>query len=171
MAFRIMNVSLWTIWWLKVSNKNHPIIFRKPLTKCLGVFENRNKSEQVKVLPVKPWNYVLFYLDKISTFCYMTGKKLDFKLMLQDHPLIGCQDKRLNLIGGIMTVRHYDFSHQKFWFRMENFWVYRVYLSHQMLQEKVRIQQCLQIKNLDCQEYFLNCWSYQFRNQQSYTLF
>ena len=60
------------------------------------------------------------------------------------------------------SILHYDWL-----IRMESIWVYRVNLNLQMSQEKARIQQCLQIKNLDCQEHFLNCWNYQFQNRQS----
>ena len=60
--------------------------------------------------------------------------------MLQDLPLIDCQDKRLK------DLRH-RFSILNHWFiRMENVGVRCVHPDHQILRQQVRIQRCLEIK-------------------------
>ena len=76
MAFRTMNVSLWTIWWLKVSNKNHPIIFRKPLTKCLGGLWEPDlwiwTDKTMKSFPILLDKMSFFYLTRISNWNFKT---------------------------------------------------------------------------------------------------
>ena len=73
MAFRTMNVSLWTIWWLKVSNKNHPIIFRKPLTKCLGGLW----EPDLWIWTDKTMKSFFILLDKMSTCFIWHGYQID----------------------------------------------------------------------------------------------
>ena len=109
MAFRTMNVSLWTIWWLKVSNKNHPIIFRKPLTKCLGGLWEPDL-----------WNWTdkaIFILTKCH-FLYLTGiSNWCFKAFLW------LADKRLNSIGAIdstLWLAHQNGKHLSVSCRLES---------------------------------------------------